>query len=44
MPKQIRDLLCSLSSFKYKSDKYLSTIPDTHCFTNYDSLVEFFSY
>ena len=29
MTKQIRDLSCSVSSFKYQLDKYLSTIPDT---------------
>ena len=32
MPKQIRDLSCSVSSFKYQLDKYLSTIPDTPFF------------
>ena len=40
MPKQIRDLSCSVSSFKYQLDKYLSTIPDTHCITNYDNSLE----
>ena len=35
MPKQIRDLSCSVSSFKY-----LSTIPDTPCITNNDNGLE----
>ena len=37
MPKQIRDLSCSVSSFKGQLDKYLSTIPDTPCMSNYDN-------
>ena len=40
MPKQIRDLSCSVSSFKYQLDKYLSTIPDTPCIANYDNSLE----
>ena len=44
MPKQIRDLSCSVSSFKYQLDKYLSTIPDTPCIANYDNSLELFSY
>ena len=40
MPKQIRDLSCSVSSFKYQLDKYLSTIPDALCITNYDNSLE----
>ena len=38
--KQIRDLSCSVSSFKYQLDKYLSTIPDTPCIANYDNSLE----
>ena len=34
MPKHIRDLSCSVSSFKYQLDKYLGTIPDTPCIAN----------
>ena len=40
MPKQIRDLSCSVSSFKYQLDKYFSTIPDTPCMANYDNSLE----
>ena len=40
MPKQIRDLSCSVSSFKYQLDKYLSTISDTPCIANYDNSLE----
>ena len=40
MPKQIRDLSCSVSSFKYQLDKYLSTIPDTPCIAKYDNSLE----
>ena len=42
MPKQIRDLSCSVSSFKCQLDKYLGTIPDTPCITNhmYDNSLE----
>ena len=40
MPKQIRDLSCSVSSFQYQLDKYLSTIPDIPCITNYDNSLE----
>ena len=40
MLKQIRDLSCSVSSFKYQLDKYLSTIPDTPCIANYDNSLE----
>ena len=36
MPKHIRELSCSVSSFKYQVDKYLGTIPDTPCIANYD--------
>ena len=36
MPKHIRDLSCSVSSFKYQLDKYLGTIPETPCIANYD--------
>ena len=48
MPKQIKDLSCSVSSFNYQLDKYLSTIPDTPCIAaiaNYDNYSrELFSY
>ena len=46
MPKQIRDLSCSVSSFKCQLyiDKYLSTIPDTPCIANYDNSLENSSY
>ena len=44
MPKQIRDLSCSVSSFKYQLDKYLSTIPDTPCITNYDNSLSPFNW
>ena len=40
MPKHIRDLSCSVSSFKYQLDKYLGTIPDTPCIANYDNSLE----
>ena len=42
MPKQIRGLSCSVSSFKYQLDKYLSTIPDTpcNCIAKYDNSLE----
>ena len=40
MPKQIGDLSCSVSSFKYQLDKYLSTIPATPCIANYDNSLE----
>ena len=40
MPKQIRDLSCSVSSFKYQLDKHVSTIPDTPCIANYDNSLE----
>ena len=40
MPKQIRDLSRSVSSFKYQLDKYLRTIHDTSCITNYDNSLE----
>ena len=33
-------MLKSVSSFKYKLDKYLSTIPDTPCIANYDNSLE----
>ena len=40
MPKQIRDLSCSVSSFKCQLDKHLSTISDTPCITNCDNSLE----
>ena len=40
MSKQIRDLSCSVSSFKFQLDNYLSTIPVFHCVTNYDNSLE----
>ena len=40
MPKQVRDLSCFVSSLKCQLDKYLSTIPDTPCITNYDNSLE----
>ena len=41
MPKQIRDLSCSVSSCKYQLyQQYLSTIPDTPCIANYDNSLE----
>ena len=40
MPKQIRDLSCSVSSCKGQLDTYLSTIPDNPCITNYDNSFE----
>ena len=40
MPKQIRDLSYSVSSFKGQLDKFLCTIPDNPCITNYDNCLE----
>ena len=37
-------MLKSVSSFKYKLDKYLSTIPDTPCIANYDNSLEISSH
>ena len=39
MPKHIRDLSCSVSSFKYHLDKYLGTIPDTPCIANFIMII-----